>query len=122
MNQKIRLNFNGIFLVAFIGLFLIEVAIAKYFFDALVRAFVGDVLVVIMIYCFCRIFLNGNTKKIALGVFLFACTIEILQAFNFVKLLGVENNTILSIALGSTFDWKDILAYLIGCIICLVIK
>ena len=47
-----------------------DVAIAKYFFDPIIRALVGDVLVVILIYFFCRSFINGNTKKIALGVFL----------------------------------------------------
>ena len=122
MNQPFKLTFNRLFFLSFITLFFVEVAIAKYFFDPIIRAFVGDVLVVILIYFFCRSFINGNKKKIALGVFLFACCVEILQAFNFVKLLGLEHNKILSIALGSTFDWKDILAYFIGFLVCLKIK
>ncbi|MBW4604907.1 MAG: DUF2809 domain-containing protein [Calothrix sp. FI2-JRJ7] len=50
-----------------------------------------------------------------------ACLVEILQYFNFVNKLGLQNNRILAVALGSTFDWKDIIAYAIGTIIILAL-
>ncbi len=96
--------------------------IAKYLKDQFIRGFIGDVLVVILIYCFLRTFINADHKKIAFGVFLFACSVEILQAFTFVKVLGLEQNKIASIVLGSTFDWKDIMAYFIGFLICMKVK
>lgn len=95
-------------------IFLIEVFIAAFVRDALIRPFVGDVLVVILVYCFLRIFLKGRTWKIALGVLLFACVIEILQYFDYVKRLGLENNRVLSMAMGRTFELTDFAAYLAG--------
>jgi hypothetical protein len=38
-----------------------------------------------------------------------------------VNKLGLQNNRILAVALGSTFDWKDIIAYAIGTIIILAL-
>ena len=95
-------------------LFLIELAIALFVKDTVIRPFVGDVLVIGLIYCFLRIFLQFDYRKIALGVLLFAFLIEILQYFDYVKLLGLENNRILSVAMGRTFEWTDFLAYLTG--------
>ena len=112
-------TFRVKYFVAFLFLFFIEFFISKYFTDTFIRPFIGDVLVVILIYCFLNAFINFDRKKIAFGVLIFACVIEVLQAFHFVELLGLSNNHIASIVLGSTFDWKDILAYVIGFVICL---
>jgi Protein of unknown function (DUF2809) len=97
-------------------LFLIEVCIAVFVDDIFIRPFVGDVLVVILIYCFIKAFWNIQSSIAAVSVFMFACIIEILQYFNFVDKLGLQNNRMLAIALGSTFDWKDLIAYAIGAI------
>lgn len=106
--------FNKIYLFLTITLFSTEVFIALFVNDRFVRPFVGDVLVVILIYCFLRIFLNFSYLKIAFGVLIFAFIIEILQYFDFVKLIGFENNRIISVALGRTFSWLDVLAYAVG--------
>ncbi len=107
-------EFNKIYFFLTVIFFLIEVFIALFVNDNLIRPFVGDVLVVILIYCFLRIFLNVNYRKIALGVLILAFTIEILQYFDYVKLLGLENNRILSVAMGRTFEWLDFAAYFFG--------
>lgn len=91
-----------------------EVLIALFVDDKLIRPFVGDALVVVLIYCFLRIFLNVNYFKIAAGVLLFSFTIETLQYFDYVKLLGLENNRILSVAMGRTFERLDFAAYFAG--------
>jgi hypothetical protein len=95
-------------------LFLTEICIAVFVNDSFIRPFIGDVLVVILIYCFFKTFLNIHSSIVALSVFAFACTIEILQYFNFVKILGWQKYQIIAVSLGSTFDWKDIIAYAIG--------
>lgn len=105
-----------------IVLFLIEACIAVFIDDIFIRPFVGDILVVILIYCFIRAFLDLKSTVVAVSVFSFACLIEILQYFNFVNKLGLQNNKILAIALGSTFDWKDIIAYGIGTMIILQLE
>jgi hypothetical protein len=113
-------SFNLKYLVFTIILFFIELAIALFVEDTIIRPFVGDVLVVMLIYCFLRIFLRFDYWKIALGVLLFAFVIEILQYFDYVKLLGLENNRILSVAMGRTFAWEDFLAYFVGFLLIIV--
>jgi hypothetical protein len=108
------LKFNKNYLFLTIILFSIEILIALFVKDSLIRPFVGDVLVVCLIYCFLRIFLNFSVWKIALGVLVFACLIEISQYFDFVKLIGFENNRVISIMLGRTFEWSDFAAYFAG--------
>lgn len=107
-------TFNKLYLFLTIIFLLIEIGIAVFVSDRLIRPFVGDVLAVILIYCLLRIFLNVNYLTVAVGVLLFAFTIEMLQYFDYVKLLGLENNRVLSVALGRTFEWLDFAAYAAG--------
>jgi hypothetical protein len=113
-------SFNLKYLVLTIILFFIELLIALFVKDTIIRPFVGDALVVVLIYCFLRIILQADSWKIALGVLLFAFLIEILQYFNYVKLLGLEHNRILSVAMGKTFAWEDFLAYFVGFLLIIV--
>jgi hypothetical protein len=78
------------------------------------------VLVVILIYCFIKSFWKIRAKIAAISVFGFACAIEGLQYLNFVDRLGLAQNKVLATILGTTFDWKDILAYALGTVIILV--
>ena len=116
------LTFNWKYLPLAAVVFLIEIIIALFVTDAFIRPFIGDVLVVVLIYCFGRIFLNVNYLWAALGVFIFACVIEILQYFDYVRLLGLEDNRILSVAMGRTFEWLDFAAYLAGFLIILGVE
>ena len=108
------------YLLLTIILFLVELSIALFVKDRVIRPFVGDVLVVCLIYCFFRIFLQAKYWKVAFGVLLFACLIETLQYFDYVKILGLENNRILSVAMGRTFEWLDFGAYLTGFLLILL--
>lgn len=94
----------------------VEVVIACYVHDRFIRPYVGDVLVVVVVYCFVRIWVPQGVRLLPLYVFLFAAGVEVLQYFHLVELLGVGNNTFLRVVLGSVFDLKDILCYGIGCV------
>ncbi|MCQ2423228.1 MAG: DUF2809 domain-containing protein [Lachnospiraceae bacterium] len=100
--------------IATLLLLLAEVLIALYVHDAFVRPYVGDVLVVILIYTFIRIFLPEGGKWLPLYIFLFAAGVEILQLFHLVERLGLENNSLFRILIGSVFDITDILCYAVG--------
>ncbi|HEX8738128.1 MAG TPA: DUF2809 domain-containing protein [Pyrinomonadaceae bacterium] len=113
-------NIKYLLLAAF--LFAVEVGIALFIKDAVVRPFVGDALVVILIYCFFRIFFRVAYRKAALAVFAFAGLIEILQYFDYVARLGLENNRVLSVMLGRTFEWMDFVAYLAGFLFIILIE
>ena len=117
-----KFTFNWKYLLLAMIIFLTEIGIALFVNDTLVRPFIGDGLVVVLIYCFGRIFLNVNYRLAALGVFIFACAIEILQYFDYVRRLGLEQNRVLSVALGRTFEWLDFAAYFAGFLLVLAIE
>ena len=98
--------------IATVILLLTEVLIALYVHDAFVRPYIGDVLVVIVIYTFIRIFVPERCKLLPLYVFIFAALVEFSQMFHIVEVLGWQDNRFLSV-----LDWKDILCYVAGCIL-----
>ena len=106
-----------LYAVASLFLLLIEVIIALYVHDDFIRPYVGDVLVVIVIYTFIRIIVPEKCKLIPLLIFLFAAGVELLQLANIVEILGVADNKFLKILIGSVFDIKDIVCYAVGCVI-----
>lgn len=93
----------------------VEVFIALFVHDDFVRPYIGDVLVVIVVYTIVRIIVPEKCALLPLFVFIFAVGVEVLQYFDLVTLLGLENNRFLKILLGSVFDLKDIMCYAIGC-------
>lgn len=103
--------------IAFGLLLFVEVLIALFVHDTFVRPYVGDMLVVILVYCFTRIFIPERCRLLPLYVFLFAAGVEVLQYFRLVHILGLEHNRFLRIVLGSVYDIKDIICYGVGAIL-----
>ncbi|MGG7058348.1 DUF2809 domain-containing protein [Clostridium nigeriense] len=114
------MKINIKYLIAFIILFLIEVGIALFINDRIIRPYIGDILVIILMYTFIKSFINKEIRFLSIYLFIFAAFVEVIQLFNILEIVGLHNNRILSIILGSTFDFKDILCYLIGSIILLI--
>lgn len=112
----LRTNKRSFYLAMTVFWLAVEVVIACYVHDRFIRPYVGDVLVVVVVYCFVRIWVPQGVRLLPLYVFLFAAGVEVLQYFHLVELLGVGNNTFLRVVLGSVFDLKDILCYGIGCV------
>lgn len=108
------------YLLSFLVILAIEIAIGLYVRDAFVRPYLGDALVVVLIYCFIRIFLPRGLPWLPVYVFAFACFIEILQYFRLADLLGVTN-PVARVVVGSTFDFKDIVSYAAGCVFILLV-
>lgn len=105
------------YLAATVLLFLVEAGIALFVHDVFVRPYVGDMLVVVLVYCFVRIFVPNGFAFLPAAVFLFAAAVEGLQAFHLVDVLGLEGNRLLSVVLGSTADWADVACYGVGCLL-----
>lgn len=103
--------------IATVILLIIEVFIALFVHDEFIRPYIGDILVVVVIYTFIRIFVPEKIKTLPIWIFIFATCIEVLQYFNIVQILGLQNNTFLRILIGSVFDIKDIICYGVGCIL-----
>ncbi|MBE8714275.1 DUF2809 domain-containing protein [Sphingobacterium hungaricum] len=101
------------FLLAVI-LFVIELIIALYVHDDFIRPYFGDFLVVILLYCFIKSFLNLPVLPVAIFVLLFAYFIEFLQSINFINWLGLENSEWAKMLLGNSFSWVDMFWYTAG--------
>ncbi|MEO6669959.1 MAG: DUF2809 domain-containing protein, partial [Ferruginibacter sp.] len=112
-------KFNKKYFILTLILFFTEVLIALYVHDKIVRPYIGDVLVVILIYSFIRSFLELPALRLAIAVLLFAFLIEFLQYLQIVKLLGLHENKLARIVIGTSFAWNDILAYCGGIMIVL---
>lgn len=110
-----------VYIISFIIIFCIEVLIALYVRDSFVRPYLGDVLVVVLVYSFVRIFLPTGISKMPFYVFLFACFVEVMQYFQLADTLGVTNRAA-RIVLGATFDWKDIASYAVGCVLIILVE
>lgn len=96
---------------------MVEIIIALYIHDDFIRPYVGDGLVVMVIYFFIRIWIPEKVRLLPLYVFLFAAFVEVMQYFRLVELLGLGDSRFFRILLGSTFDFKDIICYGAGCLI-----
>ena len=105
------------YLIATVVLFVIELFIALFVHDNFVRPYIGDVLVVVLLYTFVRIFLPEGVRLLPLYIFLFAAGVEVLQYFRIAEVLGVADHRILSVVIGSVFDVKDIVCYGVGCVL-----
>lgn len=116
------ITFNKKYFGFTILIFLIEVLIALYVNDSFVRPYLGDVLVVILIYCFLKSFLKLSVLTAAIAVLVFSFTIEFLQSLNIVEKLGLEKSKIARTVIGTSFSWIDLLTYIIGITIVLFIE
>ena len=102
------------YLTAFLLLLLTEIIIALFVNDSFIRPYIGDVLVIILICTFLRIFFPEKPKLLPLFVTVFGIAVEILQYFDFAAYLGAESSRFISILLGRTFNIKDIICYAAG--------
>lgn len=100
--------------LTFLALLGIEVFIALFVHDRFIRPYLGDVLVVWVIYAFLRIFFPTGRPWLPAGVTAFAALVEVGQAFSLVDRLGLGHIRFFRILLGSTFDWADLLCYCAG--------
>lgn len=113
-----KLRFDPRSFIIFLLLFAVEVIIALYINDQVIRPYGGDVLVVLLIYYFGKTFLEIKPLYLIIAVLLFAYMIEIGQYMRLVDILGVRHIKVLRIIIGSSFSWGDMLAYTIGGAIC----
>lgn len=118
MERNTRKNY----FLGFIILLVIEILIAKFVQDDFVRPYLGDFLVVILIYCFVMAVSNISIAKGLLIVLLFSFAVEFFQLINIVKVLQYQPPKIIMIVLGSSFSAWDLLAYVVGLSACFLME
>ncbi|ESU25020.1 hypothetical protein FEDK69T_02080 [Flavobacterium enshiense DK69] len=107
-------TFNKNYFASAVLIFIIEVLIALFMHDNFVRPYLGDVLVVILIYCFLKSFLKLPVLTVSVAVLLFAFGIEFLQFINIVETLNLESSKAARTVIGTSFSWIDLLTYVVG--------
>ncbi len=114
-----KIKFNIKYFLLTVVLFFIEVLIAtklKHIF--FIRAYLGDVIVVMLLYALVKSFVTVNSnQKLISGIFIFSCLVEIAQYFNIAEILGFRKGSIMYIVVGNSFSWIDILCYAVGCLL-----
>ncbi len=104
---------SAIIFAAFLGL---EIWIALYVHDKIVRPYIGDVLVVICVYFLVRMF-DTRERWLSIHVTIFAFFVEAVQLTGVSEKIPEPFSTIV----GGTFDPVDILCYLVGGVVCFLI-
>ncbi|WCE32472.1 ribosomal maturation YjgA family protein [Vibrio sp. SCSIO 43137] len=112
------IRFSTVRAVISVILFLILIYIAFYVDDRFVRPFLGDVIVVIWLYFCTSTVISYSPLRLGIGVAVVSYLVEFIQH---TAVFSLENYPLLRIALGSTYDWLDILAYTVGATICVLI-
>ena len=108
------LKFNRHYFIIAIIIFLVEILIAFFIHDTIIRPYIGDFLVVILIYCFVKSFLNTPVWSTAITVLLFSYTVEISQYFHIINKLGLQHSKLARIIMGTSFGWTDLAMYTAG--------
>lgn len=108
------MRFNAYYFYWTVILFLTEVYIGMFVKDDFVRPYMGDFLVVILIYALIRAFFKYPMLNVAIGVLLFSFLVETLQYFNIVDVLGLGSNRLARTVIGTAFVWEDFIAYTMG--------
>ncbi|PWN64466.1 DUF2809 domain-containing protein [Chryseobacterium oncorhynchi] len=113
-----KLQFSLKYFLISIFIFLIEVLIATKLKDIFfVRAYLGDVIVVILLYTMVKSFFRVNNQKLIGGILIFSCMVEFAQYFNIAEKLGFRQGSLMYIVIGNSFSWIDILCYAVGCLL-----
>ena len=108
-----------VYIILTVVLFGIEVLIGL-FADGWVRSYLGDVLVVILLYTICRSVSPDRPAKwyvLPTAILIFSFIVELLQLWGFCDRFGITNN-FLRIIIGTGFSVVDLVCYCIGIIPC----
>lgn len=109
---KSRVTAAAVFAV----LLAVEILIGMYAAGWLRYSF-GDVLVMPAMYFLVRIFTNSFRRTLPFILFVFACFVEFLQGLDICGKLGIPQESLLRIIIGTTALWSDIACYAAGMVI-----
>ena len=116
------LKFNWRYFALAAAILLLEILIARYINDTIVRPYIGDLLVVVLLYCFVKSFVDLPVLPVSLGVLAFAFLVEVLQYFRLVELLRLQDSPLARTLIGTSFSWVDMWCYVLGIGLVLVVE
>lgn len=116
-----RVRFHLGYCLFALTVLLVEIAIAKYMSDW-VRSYLGDVLVIVLLYSAIMSVAALNKKSVVLLTLIVAFAIEFAQYFKLAERLGFAPDSLAYIVLGNTFSVEDLGCYVVGAILILLLE
>ena len=115
--MKVRLPY----IIGFLLLTGVEVVIGVFEFNHFIRAYIGDVIIVWVLYCLFRSFVprKFNSYAVAMGILVFSFAVEFLQKAHIADVLGVENQ-LLRTLIGTSYATEDLWCYAAGTVVILI--
>ncbi len=117
--MKVQLNKR--YFTPFLLVLVAEIAIAIFYFHRFVRGFLGDLLVIPLMYYLLRTISSLKHRPTILLVLLIGFITEVFQWLSLIQHLEI-NDSFARLVLGNTYDPLDLLAYVLGAILVLVIE
>ena len=105
------MTFRPTYALATIALLGIEIAIARFVHDSIVRPYIGDSLAVMLVYLALRAVTPLRVVPAVATAFAIACAIEVGQYFHLVDALGLGSSRVARVVLGTSFELTDFVAY-----------
>lgn len=110
------------YIAGFALLLVIEILIALFIHGGFIRFYMGDVIVVWVIYCFVKmLFPEINGYITALGAMIFAFVTEFLQYIHIVDILGLGDIQFFRTLIGTSFSIVDLVCYAVGTAVTVVL-
>ncbi|MBR0512550.1 MAG: DUF2809 domain-containing protein [Ruminococcus sp.] len=103
------------YIIGFVLLVAAEVCIGVFYFNFFIRAYIGDVIVVWVLYCLFRSFVpkKFSSYGVALEILAFSFAVEFLQKLRIADVFGIKNE-LLRIIIGTSYAAEDLLCYAAG--------
>ena len=117
-------DIRRIYYIAAFGLLIITEILIGMYATGWIRNYLGDVLVVVLLYALFRSISPKKPKKwyiVPTCILLFSFMVEFLQLWGFCDRFGITNR-LLRIIIGTGFSYLDLLSYTIGIIPCYIIE
>jgi predicted MFS family arabinose efflux permease len=116
------LRFSRTYFICSLLLIGVEVFIGARMHDRIIRPYGGDYLVVILLYCLVRAFLDLPILTTAMAVLFLSYAVEVSQYFHLADHLGLRAPSLARTLLGTSFSWVDLLTYTLGILTVLAVE
>ncbi|MCR4639913.1 DUF2809 domain-containing protein [Ruminococcus sp.] len=109
------------YIIGFLLLVAVEVCIGIFYFNHFIRSYIGDVIIVWVLYCLFRSFVpkKFSSYAVAIGILVFSFIVEFLQKAHIADILGVKNE-LLRIIIGTSYAVEDLWCYAAGTAVTLI--
>ena len=103
------------YITGFLLLTAVEFFIGLFIHDDFIRPYIGDVIIVWVLYCLVRIVFpkKFNSCLLAVGILVFSFTVEFLQYIHIADILGLKNKFLRTLV-GTSFAREDLWCYTAG--------